>query len=96
MVYMKLSVTNPRSSAAQVFIPRNCSAARFAEFVIIRARVKRVQMTEAGRAEAAAKQALYAHERRAWLRQWRAHYGIDDRLPYVLDPHHVTTATLLL
>ncbi len=93
---MRLSITNPRSSAPQVFIPCNCSAARFADFVIVRGNVKRVKMTEASHAEAIAKQSLYEHERRAWLKLWREHYGVADQLPYTLDPQHITTAMLLL
>jgi hypothetical protein len=91
----KLSVTNPRTSAPQVFRPWNCDAARFAEFVIVQARVNRVKITEAARAEAVAKQALYEHQRRAWLKLWREHYGFDDQ-PHILDPQRITTATLLL
>ncbi len=72
-----------------------CAPERDQAFAEVRARVQRVKVTEAMQAEAAAKQACYEHQRRAWLKQWREHYGIEDG-PQELDPQHVTTATLLL
>ena len=56
----------------------------------IAARVTRHEVTEAGRAENEAKQALYRRKRAAWLAEWRKSYGQPDEPETAIDPQFVT------
>jgi hypothetical protein len=75
--------------------PCRCAQERIEAADQIRARVRRVVMTEAMRAEATAKQALYQHERQHWRKQWQEHYGIPNKPELVIDPAHVSFGLLL-
>lgn len=76
-------------------MPCACDNERQRAAAEIQARVQRVTMTDAMRAQFAALQALYEHERRAWLMQWRRAYGIPDDPPLMLHPEHITSSLLL-